>query len=143
MANFETFRAEFKGDLVTPSDEGYEVSIKRWARNAIKRAAIVAYVKDAEDVARALKYAQDAGLDIAIHSGGHSAAGNSSTDGGLVIDLSRHINTVRVDPDAKLAYVGGGAKWGAFDRETMKHGLAGVAGTVHHVRVVAFEPCLR
>lgn len=50
-----------------------------------------------------------------------------------MIDLSRYLNTVRADPEARLAYVGGGARWGTFDHETLKHGLAGVAGTVHHV----------
>ncbi|TCD66652.1 hypothetical protein EIP91_001070 [Steccherinum ochraceum] len=133
--NLKTFRAEFKGDLITPDDEGYDVSIHRWAHNAIKRAGIVAYVKDPEDVARAIKYAVAAKLDIAIHSGGHSPAGNSSTKGGLVIDLSRFINHVNVDTEKKLAYVGGGANWGMFDAATIKHGLAGVAGTVHHTGV--------
>ena len=133
--DFQTFRSQFKGDLITPSDEGYEQAIQRWARNAVKRAAVVAYVRDTDDIALALKYVQANGIDLAIHSGGHSPAGNSSTEGGLVIDLARYFEHVRVDPKTRLAYVGGGAKWGTFDRETMKHGLAGVAGTVHHVSI--------
>lgn len=135
MTSFQAFSSRFKGDIVTPSDDGYEQAIQRWARNLVKRASIVAYVKDAEDVALALKYAQEAGLEIAVHCGGHSYAGTSSTDGGLVVDLSKYIDYVRTDPETRLAYVGGGAKWGTFDRENMKYGLAGVAGTVHHVRI--------
>lgn len=133
MADFNLFQSGFKGDLVTPKDDGYEAAIRRWARNASKRASIVACVKDADDVARAITYARSAGLDIAIHSGGHNPAGASSTEGGLVIDLSRYIKHVNVDAEKKVAYVGGGANWGMFDQATVKHGLAGVAGTVHHV----------
>ncbi|TCD66653.1 hypothetical protein EIP91_001071 [Steccherinum ochraceum] len=135
MADFNRFKTAFKGDLVTPTDDGYEAAILRWARNASKRASVVAYVKDADDVALAITYARSAGLDIAIHSGGHNPSGASSTEGGLVIDLSRHIKHVNVDTEKKLAYVGGGANWGMFDQGTVKHGLAGVAGTVHHTGV--------
>jgi FAD/FMN-containing dehydrogenase len=52
-----------------------------------------------------------------------------------VIDLSRHVNRVKVDAENKLAYVGGGALWSDFDQATIKHGLAGVGGTVNHTGV--------
>ncbi|EKM51784.1 uncharacterized protein PHACADRAFT_150472 [Phanerochaete carnosa HHB-10118-sp] len=125
--------ALFKGDIITPDDEDYEHAITRWAVNAIRRARIVAYVRDAEDVSTALRYAQANGLKIAIHGGGHSPNGASSAEGGLVIDLGRYLNDVRVDPEARIAYVGGGAKWADVDRATMAHGLAMTGGTVSHV----------
>lgn len=135
MSNFDSFKASFKGDIVTPSDEDYQQAIKRWAANAERRAKIVAFVKDAEDVAQAIKYARSEGLPLAVRGGGHNAAGASSVENGLVIDLSRYVAAVRVDKENKLGYVGGGAIWETVDKEAIKHGLATVGGTVNHVSV--------
>ncbi|KAH8102185.1 hypothetical protein BXZ70DRAFT_58556 [Cristinia sonorae] len=125
----------FKGELVTPADAGYTEAIARWARNAVRKAKIVAFVKDAEDVSVALKYAKASRLSVAIRGGGHNAAAASSCTDGLVIDLSRYLNKVTVDADKKLAYVGGGSLWKTVDEECMKHGLATVGGTVNHTGV--------
>lgn len=135
MLDLTTLSKGFKGDIVTPSDPDYTESIARWAPNAVKKAKIVAFVKDAEDVSLALKFARDNKLDIAIKGGGHNSAGASSSDGGIVIDLSRHVNMVKIDAEKKLAYVGGGAIWGDLDKAAIEHGLAGVAGTVNHTGV--------
>lgn len=134
MSDLSSFRNAFKGDIITPSDEGYERAIVRWAFNAMRRAHIVAYVRDAADVSTALRYAKANGVKIAVHGGGHSPSGASSSEDGLVVDLSRYVNSVWVDPEAKLAYVGGGATWGMVDKATMEHGLAMTGGTVSHVR---------
>ncbi|TCD62945.1 hypothetical protein EIP91_006208 [Steccherinum ochraceum] len=135
MSTFETFSSHFKGDIVTPKDPNYEQALDRWAHNARRNAAVVAFVKDAEDVSLAIKYAREAGLRIAIRGGGHSPQGSSSSEGGLVIDLSRYLKDVRVDPDKKLIYVQGGAVWKSVDVEAIKYGLAGVGGTVNHTGV--------
>ena len=74
MSNFTAFQTSFKGDLVTPTDSGYEQAIDRWAHNAARNANIVAFVKDTSDVALAIKYAKDNSLPIAIRGGGHSAS---------------------------------------------------------------------
>jgi FAD/FMN-containing dehydrogenase len=135
MFDLTTLSKGFDGDIVTPSDPDYAQSIARWATNAVRNAKIVAFVKNAEDVSRALKFTRDSKLDLAIKGGGHSSAGASSSEGGLVIDLSRHINRVKIDAAKKLAYVGGGAVWGDLDKAAIEHGLAGVAGTVNHTGV--------
>jgi len=150
-APLDDLRSSFKGDLVVPSDSDYPAAIARWAINAERPAKVVAFVKDAEDVALAIKYAKEQNIPLAIRSGGHSASGGelpldliwshdsqvheaSSSDGGLVIDLSRYLNGVKVDAEKKLAYVDGGALWETVDNAAIKHGLATVAGTVNHVR---------
>lgn len=135
MSDIESLRKSLKGDVVTPTDADYQASIARWAKNAERNAAIVAFVKDAEDVATALAYVKSTKLPLAIRGGGHSSSGASSSEGGLVIDLSRHLNGVRIDPENKLAYVGGGAIWASVDKASIEHGLAGVAGTVNHVSI--------
>jgi len=135
MSSFDSFKSAFKGDLVTPSDPGYADSLKRWAANAQRPAKIVAFVKDAEDASLAVKYAAEQNLPIAIHGGGHSVSGTSSITDGLVVDLSKYINGVRIDPDNKLAYIGGGAIWKTVDEAAIQYGLATVGGTVNHTGV--------
>ncbi|KAF5328536.1 hypothetical protein D9758_017945 [Tetrapyrgos nigripes] len=135
MAALPPFPDQFKGDFVTTDHPDYAEAIFRWGKTAERNAKVVAFVKDSEDVVLALSYARKARLPIAIRGGGHSPAGASSTDGGLVIDLSRHIHYSRVDPDKKLAYVGGGALWRDVDKTAIEHGLATVGGTVNHTGV--------
>ena len=130
--SFASFKESFKGDISTPPDADYAKAISRWALNAQANAKIVAFVKTSEDVALAISYARENRLPITIHGGGHSTAGASSTEG-LVINLSRHLNTVEIDPENKLAYVGGGAIWEQVEKASILHGLATVAGTVGHV----------
>ncbi|KAI0824641.1 FAD-binding domain-containing protein [Trametes gibbosa] len=136
MSALQALKSTFKGDLLTPDDDGYDQAIARWARNAARRAAIVAFVKDAEDVSAAILYAKQNNLPIAIKGGGHNPSGASSSEGGLVIDLSRHLNTARIDPEKKLGYVGGGAIWETVDKAAIQHGLATVGGTVNHINLV-------
>ena len=124
MATFAELEREFKGNLVTPGHPEYEEAIKRWAANASRRASVVAFVSCPQDVALAIKYAGEAGLPLAVRGGGHNPAGSSSSEGGVVIDLSRYLNQCRVDAQNKLAYVGGGALWEAVDRAAIQHGLA-------------------
>ncbi|GJE88785.1 FAD-binding oxidoreductase [Phanerochaete sordida] len=135
MSDLEDLKRKFKGDIVTPSDAGYADAIARWATNAVRRARIVAYVRDAADVGAALRYARAHGLPLAVHGGGHSASGASSVAGGLVVDLARFLGGVRVDAQARRAYVGGGARWGAVDAACAAHGLAVVGATVSHTGV--------
>ncbi|CAA7261874.1 unnamed protein product [Cyclocybe aegerita] len=112
----------FKGDFIIPD-------------HPTRKARAVAFVKDNQDVAQALKLAKDNDLAVAVRGGGHHAFGASSVEDGLVIDLSRYLSGVRVDPAKKLAYVGGGALWETVDKEGIKHGLATVGGTVNHTGV--------
>lgn len=133
MAIQKTQLEEIKGDAITPESSDYKSALERWATNAERDAKVVVYVRDAEDVATALKYATENNLPVAVKGGGHNAAGASSVENGLVIDLSRYINQVRVDAEKRLAYVGGGCIWKTVDEEAIKHGLATVGGTVNHV----------
>lgn len=123
----------FKGDFVTPTHADYTDALSRWALNARRNAAVVAFVKDAEDIALVIEYARTHKFPIAIRGGGHSVAGASSIKDGLVIDLSRYLNGCRIDAENHLAYVDGGAIWKTVDKAAIEHGLATVAGTVNDV----------
>lgn len=136
MSDISTLKQSFKGDIVTPDDADYKAAITRWAINAERRARVVAFVKDTDDIALALKYARTNNLQVAIRCGGHSPAGSSSAEDGLVVDLSRYLSYAVVDPEKRTVRVGGGTLWDTVEKESIKHGLATVAGTVSHVRLL-------
>jgi FAD/FMN-containing dehydrogenase len=122
-------RATFRGEALTPSDEGFaEVPIPFNAMHA-DRPGLVLRCHGTADVVAAVNFARDNGLELTVRGGGHSIAGFSSTDGGTVIDLSR-MRGVEVDPEARLARVQGGALWADVDRETQLFGLATPGGLV-------------
>lgn len=85
------------------------------------------FVRNEQDVSVALKLAAEFKLDLAVKGGGHSHWDASSTDGGVVIDLSK-MNEVVVDQKKKLARVQGGALWRDVDEALARHGLAAVGG---------------
>ncbi|KAF4214574.1 hypothetical protein CNMCM6805_008380 [Aspergillus fumigatiaffinis] len=120
--------------VYTPDSEGYHNTLQRWSDTGSKPAGIVVMPTDAEDVRAALLWAQEHHIDLAVKGGGHSVAGTSSSDGGLVIDLSL-MKSVSVDPAAKTVTVGGGATWKEVDEAAAEHGLAAVGGTVNHTGV--------
>jgi hypothetical protein len=81
------------------------------------------------DVIEAVNFAREYSLPVAVRGGGHSIAGLSSIDGGVLIDLAP-MSGVVVDPERKRAYVQGGAVLGDVDRETMRFGLVAPSGVV-------------
>ena len=88
--------------------------------------AVTAVCAGTADVIDAVRFARNRDLEVAVRGGGHSLAGLSTTDGGMLIDLSP-MRGVTVDPQRRRAVVQGGALWGDVDRECQAFGL-GVAG---------------
>jgi len=102
-----------------------------------RRPALIVRCAGAADVIAALGFARSKDLPVAVRGGGHSVAGFSTADDGIVIDLSP-MNGVRVDPDKQRAYVGGGAVWADVDHEAQAHGLATTGGLVSSTGVAGF-----
>ena len=89
----------------------------------------VARCESADDVIEALAFARDNELEVSVRAGGHSVAGLSLNDEGLVLDV-RGMNEIAVDPERRTTRVGGGATWSEVDRATQEHGLATTGGRV-------------
>jgi FAD/FMN-containing dehydrogenase len=125
----EELRMTIRGAVLTPDDPGY--AGVRAAYNAMYpgRPSIVIQATGAADVIDAVNFARTNGLIVAVRGGGHSVAGLSSIDGGLLIDLAA-MNGVDVDLENKTVRVQGGALVGDMDRETQIHGLVAPCGVV-------------
>ncbi|HEX5469909.1 MAG TPA: FAD-binding oxidoreductase [Gaiellaceae bacterium] len=133
----EALAERFGGVLTGPEDAGYD-DLRRAHNGMIdKRPALLASCRGAADVAHAVRFAKEEGLEIAVRGGGHSIAGRSLVEGGLVIDLSL-MRGVDVDARARSARVQGGALWSDVNRETHAHGLAVTGGAVSSTGVGGF-----
>lgn len=128
----------FTGDAVYPGDARYDEVRQVFNGLIDKRPQVILQCGSADDIVAAVRYAVASGAEIAVRSGGHSVAGHSTTDGGIVIDLTR-LRGVRVDPEARVAYVEAGATWGDVDPVTSRHGLACPGGVVSTTGVGGFS----
>ncbi len=108
-----------------------------WNGRFDRRPAAIIRCREADDVKAAVDFARRRGLRLAVKGGGHSNAGHSTIEDGLLIDLSL-MKGVEVDPHSKTARVQPGVKWGEFNPVAEKHGLATPGGTVSTVGVSGF-----
>jgi FAD/FMN-containing dehydrogenase len=127
-------RSRFRGALLRPSEEGYDEARRVWNGSVDRKPALIARCAGADDAAIAVRYARDRGLAVSVKGGGHSIAGLSVCDDGLMIDLSL-MKAISVDPDARTATAAGGVLWGELDRATQAHGLATTGGVISHTGI--------
>jgi FAD/FMN-containing dehydrogenase len=121
--------SDFRGVVVEPSSAGYDEARKVFNGLIDRKPERLMQCLDAEDVAVALKAAVADGREVTVYGGGHSVTGAAVMDAAVCLDL-RAIDHVVVDADARVARVGGGARWGAVDAATQEHGLAVTGGRV-------------
>ena len=137
-ATVQELREAVRGNVVTPADAGYVEASHAWnGAYDGRRPALIVQCTGAADVIAAVGFARGNHLDIAVRGGGHSVAGLSTVDGGIVIDLGP-MSDVTVDAEAKRASVGGGAVWADVDHETQAHGLATTGALVSTTGVAGF-----
>ena len=124
---FEAFRSSLLGDILLPADAGYDEA--RSIHNGMidRHPAMIVRCKDRVDAAATVSYCGSNNLLLSVHCGGHSVAGFSVCEGGVMIDLTP-MNQVEVDPSSRTANVGGGANWEDIDKATQANGLATTGG---------------
>ncbi len=130
----DQLRRSFGGDIITPTDAGYDDARRLWNAIHDRRPAAIVRPTSAAEVATAVRFGRDRGLEIAVRSGGHSLAGLTGLDGGLVVDLST-MGGVEVDPKKRVARVNGGALLGELDVAAQAHGLVCPVGVIGHTGV--------
>jgi len=130
-------REGFRGDVIEPGTPAYDET--RVVFNAMfdRRPAAILRPTGVADVIRAIGLARTSGLPLAIRGGGHSVAGFSLCEGGIVIDM-RGMKGIRVDPAKRTVRAQGGVNWGEFDRETQAFALATTGGRVTTTGVPGF-----
>jgi FAD/FMN-containing dehydrogenase len=127
----------FAGEQIAADDSRYDEARAVFNAMVDKRPALIARCASADDVALALAYARDRGLPVAVRAGGHSVAGMSLVDDGVVIDV-RLLDSIEVDARRRTVRVGAGVLWGELDRRTQQYGLATTGGRVSTTGVAGF-----
>jgi hypothetical protein len=128
-ATVQALQASLRGALLRPGDEGYEAArrVRNWAIDRCP--GLIVRCAGADDVIRAVNFARSHDLLVAVRGGGHSYAGHSTCDGGIVIDLSS-MKGIEVDPERRVARAEAGLTLGEFDQATQAFGLVTPLGTV-------------
>lgn len=128
-AALQQFRTSLRGQSFCPGEPGYDAA--KTVHNAMvtRRPAVIARCAGAADVLTCVRFASEHDIIVSIRGGGHSVAGKSVCDGGLMIDLSA-MKGIRVDPAKRTVRAEAGLKLGEFDRETQAFGLATTLGVV-------------
>jgi len=125
----QNFRESLRGPSFCPGEQGYDAA--RTIPNAMidRKPAIIARCSGAADVIACVRFAREHDVLVSVRGGGHSVAGKSVCDDGLMIDMSG-MKGIRVDPARRTVRAQTGLTLGEFDRETQAFGLATTLGVV-------------
>ncbi|HZS76211.1 MAG TPA: FAD-binding oxidoreductase [Ktedonobacteraceae bacterium] len=123
------FRTHLRGELILPSDDGYDSARRVWNGTIDKYPALICRCANRTDVLRAVDFAHSQQLTVAVRGGGHSLIGQSVCDGGIVIDLAQ-MKGMQVDPVKCTARAEAGLTLGEFVRRSQPFGLVTTTGTV-------------
>ncbi len=118
----DDLKRTFGDACILPDDARYDGARTGFFGGFDRRPAALVRARDAGQVARVVAFARDAGVELAVRSGGHSSAGHNSSDGGIVLDL-REMSAIDIDAASRFAWAETGATTGAFTKAAAEHGL--------------------
>jgi FAD/FMN-containing dehydrogenase len=122
-AAIQAFSSKMRGQLIRPEEDGYDEARTVFYGGFDRRPELIFRVKDATDISHVIALARESGLELAVRSGGHSVAGHSTTDGGIVLDLSE-MKDLELDVEGRTAWAQTGLTAGEYTTATAAHGLA-------------------
>ncbi len=129
QSSVNLFRSKFQGKLILPGDVEYDTARRVFNAAINKYPSVIAQCVNTDDVVRAIDFARTNGLIIAVRGNGHSVAGHSVCDDGLVIDLSK-MKQINVEQTTFTARAEPGVNWAEFDAATQEFQLATPGGAV-------------
>ena len=116
-------RAALNGRVIAPDAAGYDEARTVFYGGIDRRPAVIIRVASAADVSQVVSLARETGLDLAVRSGGHSLAGYSVSDGGIVLDLS-DMKVLQIDTEQRTAWAETGLTAGEYTSVAGTYGLA-------------------
>ena len=125
----EEFGSSLHGTLLRVEDTDYNEARSLWNGMISKKPALIVRCANVDDVVKAVDFARENELLVAVRGGGHGVAGSAVCEGGLVVDLSS-MKSIQVDPGRRTVRAEGGVTIGELDKETQTYGLATPMGVV-------------
>jgi hypothetical protein len=128
-------QSKIKGRIILPEDSEYDSAKATWDAATNHKPAVIVEAANAKDVIETIKFAGEEGQKVTVISTGHGPS--RAADGGIMLKLSR-MDAVRIDKDARTAYVEAGAKWARVLEEAAEYGLAPLMGSSSDVGAVGY-----
>ncbi len=115
-------QSSIRGQVIRPEDAGYDKARAVFYTWVSKKPGLIVRAKDADDVKTVVNFARDNQLELAVRGGGHSVAGHSLSEGGVVLDMSG-MQGLNIDVDGRTAWAEAGLTAGKYTEATGVHGL--------------------
>ena len=119
----DALRDRFTGRLIAPGDADYDTARTVLLGGIDSHPAVIVRVATTDDVREVIALARETGHELAVRSGGHSSAGHSTVDGGIVLDV-RDLTSLDIDADGRTAWAGAGLTAVAYTQAADAHDLA-------------------
>ena len=123
LLSISQLRSDFNSRIIAPGDDEYDKARTVFYGGIDRRPAVIIRVRDSDDIVQVLSLARQTGLPLAVRSGGHSVAGHSVADGGIVLDLS-NMRDLQIDVATQTAWAEAGLTAGEYTTAAAAHGLA-------------------
>ncbi|WP_119066306.1 FAD-binding oxidoreductase [Aggregatilinea lenta] len=116
-------RGLITGEVIAPEDAGYDAARAVFYGGHDRHPAVVVRPVNADEVAAVVRLARETSLELAVRSGGHSGAGHSVSEGGIVLDLAA-MRALDIDVENRTAWAEAGLTAGEYTTAAASHGLA-------------------